>query len=178
MTANPNEQETDLKSMNLKFRATSKAQDKKELNRSDSVNLLLNRLNNLNHHGKKSKFEDESYEDHLQEDGNRRLDLMRLPQFKNNNENTENFRTVRPAGREISQYSQEMNISTPGGQFKTLKHINFSQLWNRLLKDEKKNKPQMNYFTTKPPLQPVRQLSNYQNLNHLGTDPKNERNFS
>lgn len=94
------------------------------MQRSESVNMLLSRLNNLNtlnpsqqqpncnnlkklqnhKNHTKSRFEDSSdSECEANEDGNHRLDLMRLPQYQSVESN--NFKTVRPAGRELSQYS-------------------------------------------------------------------------
>jgi hypothetical protein len=111
---------------------------------SDSVNMLLNRLNQLNKPQKSqksakiSKFEDSNnYSDN--EEGNHRLDLIRMPQYNSIEQNTDNFKTIRPSNRELSQY--EYSEISPGCEFTSMKHVNFSHLWDRLLKDERRNKP-------------------------------------
>jgi hypothetical protein len=111
----------------------------------------------------KSTIEDDSLDETLVEEGNRRLNFIRLPEYQDNASKADNFKTMRPTNRELSMYSQENLMSTPGGNFRTMKEIHFSNVWNRLLEDELRNKATVNYFTTKPPIQPVsiRMLNTY-----------------
>lgn len=104
----------------------------------------------------KSKFEDESFEDCCLDDGNRRLDFMRMPNYNSAHSGTDNFKTIRPANRELSQYSMEALANTPGEHFRSMGEIHFKFVWNKLLEQEANNKATVNYFTTTPPLQPVR----------------------
>lgn len=126
-----------------------------------SINSLLTRLNNLRpkqlvaqkaNQLNKSKFEDESYEDSCLDDGNRRLNFMRMPNYNSVQSCTENFKTIRPANRELSQYSAEALFNTPGEHFKSMADIHFKFVWNKLLEQETVNKPTLNYFTTTPSL--------------------------
>lgn len=107
----------------------------------------------------RSRYEDTELNNLDNNEGNHRLDMMRMPRYNNKDSNSDNFKTVRPSGRELSEYSAFNLSTTPGGNFKSMKEINFTHLWNRLLKDEKINKARINYFTSKPILQPVSKIS-------------------
>lgn len=81
----------------------------------------------------KSKFEDESYEDSCLDDGNRRLNFMRMPNYNSIQSCTDNFKTIRPTNRELSQYSAEALLNTPGESFRSMSDIHFKFVWNKLL---------------------------------------------
>lgn len=81
---------------------------KPKTGQSDSVNVLLKRLNNLEH-----RTMDADTKPRIEE-GNRRLSFMRMPEFKESSQSTDNFKTVRRTDRELSEYSQELNCKAPG----------------------------------------------------------------
>ena len=78
-----------------------KLEFKPKVSQSDSVNVLLKRLNNLDQRTL-TGMENSGFAPENQE-GNRRLSFMRLPEFKESSHSTDNFKTIRRAGRDLSE---------------------------------------------------------------------------
>jgi hypothetical protein len=59
-----------------------------------------------------------------------------MPNYNSVSSCADNFKTIRPTNRELSQYSKEALLNTPGENFRSMDDIHFKFVWNKLIEQE------------------------------------------